>query len=143
MWFGTGGEGLNCWDGYRFTVYKHNSQDPHSLRNSIINGIYEDSENNLWIYTRNGIDLFDRQNNVFIHDNKLIHSTLGIKEELEIRSLFEDSQLNLWITTSKGGLKLLNKSDSTFTSYFGYPDKTDSSIYKPINSIFEDRSRVL
>ena len=43
MWFGTRGEGLNCWDGYRFTVYKYNSQDPQSLRNNMINGIYEDS----------------------------------------------------------------------------------------------------
>ena len=73
MWFGSR-EGLNCWDGYRFTVYKHNSQDPHSLRNNMINGIYEDSENNLWINTWEGIDLFDRQHNVFIHDKKLIHS---------------------------------------------------------------------
>jgi len=143
MWFGTRGEGLNCWDGYRFTVYKHNSQDPHSLRNDMIDGIYEDSENNLWIYTWKGINLFDRQHNIFIHDSKLIHSTLGIKKELDIRSLFEDSQLNLWITTLEGGLKLPNKSDSTLTSYFGYPDRTDSSIYNPINSIYEDRSGVL
>ncbi|MCK5280572.1 MAG: hypothetical protein KAK04_18595, partial [Cyclobacteriaceae bacterium] len=137
MWFGTRGEGLNCWDGYRFTVYKPNSKDPHSLRNININGIYEDSENNLWIGTWKGLDLFDRQHNKFIHYN------LGINEELYITGILEDSKHNLWIGTFGGGLILLNKNDSTFKSYFSYPVKTDSIIYKQIVSIYEDMSRAL
>ncbi|MCK5102578.1 MAG: hypothetical protein KAR17_07175, partial [Cyclobacteriaceae bacterium] len=40
--------------------------------------LYEDSENNLWIGTWKGLDLFDRQHNKFIHYN------LGINEELYI-----------------------------------------------------------
>ena len=30
MWFGTE-EGLNKYDGYTFTVYKHDPEDPNSL----------------------------------------------------------------------------------------------------------------
>ena len=129
MWFGTYGEGLNCWDGYRFTVYKHNSQDPYSLRSNRINGIWEDSENNFWIRTWEGLDLFDRKHNQFIHDKKFIHQILGIKQELDINDIFEDSHNNIWITTTDRELKLLNKNDSSITSFFRYPDKTDSAIY--------------
>ena len=46
LWFGTG-NGLNKYDGYSFTVYKHNPSDPNSLSNGYINIIYNDTRGNL------------------------------------------------------------------------------------------------
>jgi len=136
MWFGSR-EGLNCWDGYHFTVYKHNSQDPHSLRNNMINIIYEDSDNNLWIGTWKGLDLFDREHNKFIHYN------LDSNEELYITNILEDSGHNLWISTLREGLKLMNKNDSTISSYFKQPDNANGRPYNQVHSIHEDRSGAL
>ena len=48
MWFGTN-HGLNKYDGYNFTVYKHNPKDKTSLSNNSIESIYEDKNGNLWI----------------------------------------------------------------------------------------------
>jgi hypothetical protein len=46
MWFGTE-DGLNKYDGYQFTVYKHDPEDPDSLSSSDVRVIYEDRKGTL------------------------------------------------------------------------------------------------
>src|SRR5438105_889826 len=53
MWFGTQ-DGLNKYDGFRFVVYKHLSNNPHSLPANNVNTVNEDSEGNIWAGTRLG-----------------------------------------------------------------------------------------
>lgn len=61
MWFGTQ-DGLNRYDGYKVTVYKHRDGDPHSISANSILDIAEDSETNLWIGTRkDGISKYNRR----------------------------------------------------------------------------------
>jgi two-component system sensor histidine kinase ChiS len=67
MWFGTN-DGLNKYDGYNFTIYKHSNINKYSLTNSAIESIYEDKSGNLWIGTENGLNLYDRNNDHFIHN---------------------------------------------------------------------------
>lgn len=53
MWFGTW-DGLNRYDGYHFTIYKYNENDPYSLSNNEISALYEDNSGILWIGTSVG-----------------------------------------------------------------------------------------
>ena len=53
MWFGTE-DGLNKYDGHTFTVYRHDPDDPHSLRDDSIMTLYEDRDGVLWIGTLTG-----------------------------------------------------------------------------------------
>src|SRR6185503_17346398 len=53
MWFGTR-DGLNKYDGYRFTLYKNEAKDPTSLSNNFVSGIVEDSKGIIWVATRGG-----------------------------------------------------------------------------------------
>jgi hypothetical protein len=53
MWFGTG-DGLNKYDGYTFTVYRRDPEDPGSLRDDAIASIYEDRTGVLWVGTQGG-----------------------------------------------------------------------------------------
>lgn len=53
LWFATS-DGLNKYDGYSFTVYRHTFDDPNSISSSNISCITEDYEGNLWIGTING-----------------------------------------------------------------------------------------
>ena len=53
MWFGTQ-DGLNRYDGYNFTVYRYDPEDPQSLRNDHISAIYEDRSGVLWVGTQVG-----------------------------------------------------------------------------------------
>src|SRR6188474_214345 len=48
MWFGTR-DGLNKYDGYKFTVYKNDPQNPHSLSNNFVRAITESKNGDLWI----------------------------------------------------------------------------------------------
>ena len=46
MWFGTR-DGLNKYDGYKFTVYKNDPSNTNSLSNDYIGDIIEDAEGNI------------------------------------------------------------------------------------------------
>jgi two-component sensor histidine kinase len=60
MWLGTK-DGLNKYDGYRFTVYRHEQGNPFSIPGNYVTHIAEDANGNLWIGTfYNGLCLFDR-----------------------------------------------------------------------------------
>ena len=50
MWFGTQ-EGLNRYDGYRFTTFAFNPADPTSLANDSVKDILEDRSGVLWVGT--------------------------------------------------------------------------------------------
>jgi len=61
MWFGTGNDGLNKYNGRGFTMYKHKPEnDTASLSNNIIQIIKEDKKQNLWVGTEYGINRYNR-----------------------------------------------------------------------------------
>ncbi len=57
MWFTTD-DGLNKYDGYKFTVYKNDPDIEESISNNFIYDVIEDSNNNLWVGTASGLDKF-------------------------------------------------------------------------------------
>ena len=48
MWFATY-DGVNKYDGYSFTVYQHNEDDPNSIANDISRIVKTDSQGRVWI----------------------------------------------------------------------------------------------
>ena len=66
LWLGTQ-NGLVKYDGYTFTTYKPDPEDPYSIGGRIIMTIYEDRAGDLWIGTRRGgLNKFDRATERFI-----------------------------------------------------------------------------
>ena len=59
MWFGTA-DGLNKYDGYKLTVYRHDPADSSTLSSNRIRDIYEDHSGTLWIATAGGGGAFPR-----------------------------------------------------------------------------------
>ena len=53
MWFGTM-DGLNRYDGYNFTIYKTQYNDPYSLTNNRIVSIWEDRRGFIWLASHDG-----------------------------------------------------------------------------------------
>jgi signal transduction histidine kinase/ligand-binding sensor domain-containing protein len=108
MWFGTN-DGLNKYDGYEFTVYRHKSRDTKSIADDAIRSIFEDSKGRLWIGTAfKGLELFDRRKGRFIH----IRNPQGKGAPSNyVRSMTEDRQGKLWVCTS-GGLYRLSEAET-------------------------------
>lgn len=65
IWIGTE-NGLNCFDGYKFTVYKNNPQDTTSLTFNIVNKVFCDKSGNLWVGTNTGLQRYDDATDSFI-----------------------------------------------------------------------------
>lgn len=66
LWVGTD-NGLNRYDGYSFTVYKHKTADSLSLSENNVNLITQDSTGRLWCVNRRGIDGFNYRMEKIIH----------------------------------------------------------------------------
>ncbi len=142
MWFGTQ-DGLNKYDGYKFTIYKHDQSDSHSLSDNFIESLYEDKSGTIWVGTNGGgLDKLERGTDQFIHykhdqDNP---SSLGKNRVL---SIYEDRFGTLWIGTDGGGLNKFDRKTEQFTRYIHKPDDPSSLGNDTVTSIYEDKFGVL
>lgn len=57
VWMGTQ-DGLNRYDGYRFTVFRHDGADSASLGDNYVNALHADG-GRMWIGTASGLSCFD------------------------------------------------------------------------------------
>jgi len=65
MWFGTLG-GLNRFDGYGFTTFLHDRNDPRSISDNTVQALFVDSRGTLWIGTMGGLNKFDGDSGSFV-----------------------------------------------------------------------------
>src|SRR5574341_1476082 len=148
MWFGTG-DGLNKYDGYSFTTYKHEAADSTSISGDWIKSIYEDRAGTLWIGTFNyGLNRFDRETERFtslLHDPKNPRSL----SDNEVNAIYEDHAGTLWVGTNKG----LNRFDrpaaraekfdetrgKTFTRFLPDPQNPHSLNHPTVTATYEAR----
>ena len=70
IWIATE-DGLNRYDGAKFTIYKHKAGDEHSLAHNYVRTLAEDSKGHLLIGTYNGIQMYNPAT-----DNFTPHATL-------------------------------------------------------------------
>ena len=67
VWIGTQGSGLSSYNGYEFKNYKHKWNDNKTINNSVINVIFIDNYNNIWVGTEEGLNLYNRDLDEFFH----------------------------------------------------------------------------
>ncbi len=100
LWIGTGGGGLNRYDGCEMKVYRHRDNDSLSLCHDLVRSILEDSAGYLWVGTDGGISRFNPANgrcqNFTAQDSTLFANYLNY--------LFKDTQGHIW-TGNSGGIE--------------------------------------
>lgn len=64
MWFATY-DGVNRYDGYNFTVYRHRPEDPCSIASDMSTCIAVDDSDRVWIGTREGLSLYNHKKDRF------------------------------------------------------------------------------
>jgi ligand-binding sensor domain-containing protein len=136
FWFATD-DGLNKYDGYNFTIYRHDIRNPHSLRVNNVNTMLEDSFGNFWVATGGGgLSLFDKKSEHFtnLRANKNNRQTLTNDD---VTSIYQDSKNRIWVGTYSG-LNLLDPVTLKTKQFFYQKDK-DYLAEDHIYSIAEDR----
>ncbi len=123
MWFGTQ-DGLNRYDGNKFTVYRNDPADKNSICYNHIRCIYEDKNLNLWVGTDKGLSRYNRENDTFKNYRSNPHDEKSLSND-QIRSICEDELGNLWIGTYEGGLDKYSAEENNFVNYRN--DKNDPS----------------
>ena len=115
MWFGTQ-DGLNCFNGFGFRVYRNDPEDSATLSHNWIWDVIEDDSLNLWIATWDGLTKYDRSLHTFqrfLPDSTNPRSISGTRPA----SLARDRQGKIWIGVWGGGLNLLDPVTGDFTKY--------------------------
>ncbi len=132
VWIGTD-IGLNEFRGERLQTYDENDNLPNNIVWSVLN----DSNNNIWIGTNNGLCKMQ-----FSHDfygkieyrNITTYSTANGLPSNVIYSLYEDSKGNIWVGTGVNGVAVMEKGSNRFISYNSSNGLANDIVY----SITED-----
>lgn len=118
MWIGTR-DGLNKFDGSKFSVYRTDEQDELSISNNDILSITEDKDGLIWVGTYDGLNKYNPETNTFkryYHSDEassLSNNTVWTINELE--------NGEIWIGTSNG-LSIYNKEKDSFKNVLAQKD---------------------
>ncbi|MDJ1481655.1 two-component regulator propeller domain-containing protein [Cytophagaceae bacterium YF14B1] len=137
MWFATD-DGLDKYDGYKFTVYQNDANDIHSISGNRVMSIVEDREHNFWVATAGaGISKFVTSQEHFVQylSDKSNKNSLSNNNA---SSILVDKKGVIWIGTNGGGLNKFNPVTNTFTSYIHQLNVPNSLADNEITCLFED-----
>lgn len=148
IWFGTE-DGLNRYDGYRFTTFRPDTANPYSLSYNIVYALHEDRRGRLWVGTNGGgLNRFDHRLERFVRYVTIPGNPTSISD-LNVNCIYEDRDGSLWIGTTLGGLnKLLpegadDPATAVFVRYRHNPDDPGSLWDNNVTSVYRDKGGVL
>ncbi|WP_422360170.1 ligand-binding sensor domain-containing protein [Reichenbachiella sp.] len=123
-------DGLNRFDGYKFSVYKYDPDDSTSISDNKMNCMVEDSNQNLWVGTsQGGFCRYDKNNNNFKCFKYDSQDSTSLSQNT-VTGIIESSDGNLWIGTN-WGLNIFNPANETNRRIMA-----DSSI---VNCLLDNR----
>ncbi len=115
LWIATE-NGLNKFDGYRFTNYFHNQKDSSSIAGNIVCTLAQDDKDVIWIGSNGGLDIYGSNNHKFRHIFPFKNDSLNSKSRF-VMSVYCENDSIVWFDTADGLLHKYNpltKSHKTF-----------------------------
>jgi signal transduction histidine kinase/ligand-binding sensor domain-containing protein/DNA-binding response OmpR family regulator len=137
LWFGTWG-GIENYDGYNFTAYKQEPDNPNSIKNQFVNTLYEDKEDNIWIGTEFGLEKFNKTTGNFSHYMPYPPNTEPEWDNV-VSSICEDKFGMLWVGTDDG-LYNFDKKSEKFICIRNNEHNPESIGSNGVSAILEDKT---
>ncbi|MBL6964361.1 MAG: histidine kinase [Bacteroidetes bacterium] len=135
LWFGTW-DGLNKYDGYKFTIYKPNLKNKEKgICHQTINALCEDHKNQIWIGTDGGLNVLEKGSQLFTYFSTS-HPHFSLSNDT-IRSIVEDVNHNIWIGTNYG-LNVFHLDENRISVYFHDPSNPNSLPGNFIKQVYMD-----
>ncbi|MCK5538939.1 MAG: hypothetical protein KAI79_19095, partial [Bacteroidales bacterium] len=136
---GTYGEGFYTYN-TKTRDYEQYTPDnnTNSISNNRIRSIIVDKKNNVWIGTRNGLNIFDPKTKTFRRFMFNPNIENGISSR-EIFALKQDNQGIIWIGTGGGGLNKYNPETNSFENFKIRDGVSGNDVY----GIEEDKNGLL
>jgi signal transduction histidine kinase/ligand-binding sensor domain-containing protein/CheY-like chemotaxis protein/HPt (histidine-containing phosphotransfer) domain-containing protein len=134
LWIGTYRGGLNRLDPDtgRFTAFRHDPKDPHSLSHDRVLAVLEDDAQRLWVATADGLNLFDRESATFVRYGRDADNPQSLRDS-DVMSLYQDRGGVLWVGTRGGGASHWNPRSWLLGHY-----RSDAFRDTQVNSFADD-----
>jgi len=135
IWFGTQ-EGLNRYDGYDFTIFRRDPDDPSSLANDWIWALHEGPDGKLWIGTNGGgLSRYDPETGG-ITNFRDESPDADKRRANQVRAIHVSRSGTVWLGTD-GGLKSLDPESGAFTR-FSISEGSVEAEGDRVRAIYED-----
>jgi ligand-binding sensor domain-containing protein/serine phosphatase RsbU (regulator of sigma subunit) len=142
LWFATE-DGLNRWDGYRFSVFRNVAGNARSLSYNELKCLVEDRYGMIWIGTfEGGLNRFDPATGDvtrFRHD-PVDPASLPANT---VRALGEDRDGRIWVGTQGGGLARLDPGTGRFERFRHDARDPASLAHDDVRALLVDRAGAL
>ncbi len=136
IWIGTH-DGLHRYDGYEFTSFNFDAQDPQSISSNVITDILEAPDGTLWVGTaQNGLNRLDPSTGKFTRYTASASEFDSISHN-HITSLLIDNHQRLWIGTYNG-LNLYQPEQDNFVHFYHNPLDSQSIPNGSVTAISRD-----
>lgn len=141
MWFGTQ-DGLSRYDGYTFTIFKHDPVDSLSLAENFIISLYEDRSGTLWVGTMGNFHRFDSRTQKFtrISPDSL---NLSTARGNSVFAIYQDTAGIRWTGIIGRGITRLDTRTGEKREYKNDPANPNSLSDNRVYSIYQDREGIL
>ena len=117
----------------RFTHYRNDPNDPHSLTSNDVRFVLEDRQGTLWIATGAGLDAFDRRTGRVLR-------YYPSSQQPPLDRILEDRSGMLWLSATRGGgLASLDRKTGAFTRYTWFEGWPGSPGTRGCAAIHEDQ----
>jgi signal transduction histidine kinase/ligand-binding sensor domain-containing protein/DNA-binding response OmpR family regulator len=117
IWVSTWAEGITMIDLQKpsIEILRDHNENSKSLKNNLVNSIFEDSDGDIWFGTNEGVTVFNQKNKKWNHLPEVQNSSeiSGYK----ILSICEDNQKRIWIGGYANGVHCYDKKTRQFSNY--------------------------
>ena len=145
IWIGNWGQGLNFYNRKTGKVEHFSSQliGNHYIPNDFIHVIFEDKDKNVWIGTRDGLFIYDKNKHCFTRVTAFFgKDKLPDFRGVRIYKIIQDQNRNYWVGT-QGGLYKVNLTNATSERF---SQESPSGLRISANlvySVLEDREGLI